>query len=72
MSSVVRVVGAVLLAGVAAFCAFGFVAAAEDAGAAPALRLLHGTAGAASLAGAAWLAWPRRLVRGRAEPRGQS
>jgi hypothetical protein len=61
MSKLVRLVGAVLLVGIAGFCVFGFLAAAEaPAEAVGSVRLLYAVVGVASLGVAGWLAWPRQ------------
>jgi hypothetical protein len=59
MSKLVRLVGAVLLVGVTAFCVYGFLSAPEAGVAAGSVRLLYGAVGVVSVGGAAWLAWPR-------------
>jgi hypothetical protein len=60
MSRLVRAAGAVPLLGVVAFCVFGFLAAPEVPEAAGFWRLVYSAVGAAALAGAGWMAWPRR------------
>jgi hypothetical protein len=63
MSKVLQIVGAVLLFAVAAFCVFGFLAAAEAAPVAAevwSVRLMYGLVGLGAVGGAGWLAWPRR------------
>lgn len=60
MSKLIRIVGAILLIGVAAFCVFGFLASSE----APAdsvgfYRTLYSLVGIASLGTAGWLCWRR-------------
>jgi hypothetical protein len=59
MSKLVRLVGAVLLLGVTAFCAYGFLSASEAGAAAGSFRLLYCVVGIVSVGGAGWLAWPR-------------
>ena len=50
-----RVVGAVFLLAVAAFCIFGFLASFELPGV-PAIRIIYAVCGMSSLIGAAWTA----------------
>jgi len=69
MSKVVRIAGAVVLVGIAAFCVFGFLSAAEaGADAVWSVRILYGAIGLASLGGAAWLAWPKQSETARDTP----
>jgi hypothetical protein len=63
MSKLVRALGALPLVGIAAFCAFGFLAApAAPVEAAGLIWLLLGVIGFVSLCGVGWLLWPRRLA----------
>lgn len=63
MPTVARVMAALVLLGLAAFCAFGFLATYEPPGS-PLLRIMYGLVGALCLTGAGWI-----LVRKeRAEP----
>jgi hypothetical protein len=59
MSKLVRLVGAIVLVGVAAFCVYGFLSAPEAGADVGSVRLLYGAIGVVSVGGAAWLAWPR-------------
>lgn len=59
MTKLIRMLGAVLLAGVAAFCVFGFLAAPEAGADAGTYRLLYGVIGAVSIGTAGCLVWPR-------------
>lgn len=59
MFKLVRLVAAILLVGVTAFCVFGFLAAPEAGTNAGSFRLLYSAVGVVSLGGAGWLAWPR-------------
>ncbi len=63
MSTLVRILFALLLLAVAGFCVFGFMATYEP----PAdvnrlLRVIYGVVGIGCVAGAAWLAKPRRPI----------
>ena len=58
MRKVVAGVGAILLLGMAAFCAFGFLAATEAGPDAGWYRLLYGVLGMVTTGGAVGLAWP--------------
>lgn len=59
MTKLIRIAGAVLLIGVAAFCVFGFLAAAEAPSEIVFFRVLYSVIGLASFGTAGWLAWPR-------------
>ena len=61
MSTLVHVLFALVLLAIAAFCVFGFMATFEPpADANKPLRVIYGLVGVGCLAGAAWLATPRR------------
>ncbi len=61
MSTLVRILFALVLFAVAAFCVFGFMATYEPpADANLPLRVIYGLVGIGCLAGAAWLAKPKR------------
>jgi hypothetical protein len=60
MATLIRYVGSVVLAGVAAFCAYGFLAATEVPDSVGSTRLLYGTVGIASACLAGYLARAKR------------
>jgi peptidoglycan/LPS O-acetylase OafA/YrhL len=60
MPFAIRLVVALILVAVAAFCAFGFLATFEPPGY-PVLRLAYATLRVVCLLGAGWLVIPRRL-----------
>jgi hypothetical protein len=62
MSTILRLAGALLLSACAAFCLYGFLAAAEaPPDAVWAVRIVYGTIGVVTAGAAAWLARSKRL-----------
>ncbi len=62
MTVIVRLLLALVLLALVAFCAFGFLATFEplDRSTQVTWRLIHGFGGGLCLLGAGWLAWPRK------------
>lgn len=57
MTKLIRIAGAVLLASIAAFCVFGFLAAAEVPAESIGYRIFYSVVGLSSLCTAGWLTW---------------
>lgn len=59
MATAARIVGTLVLLGIAAFCGFGFLATFEPPGWIT-LRAVYGVVGVLSLLGVVWMWLPRR------------